>query len=353
MLLKKLPYFLLPIWFCIVVSSCNKEDKDPSGRSEIPPIPDLSQLEFRIDGHQIFRNSFPVVYQGVNAMQTFGLTDPSPMNEWGIKIVREFIGNLREQPIDGFPIQGSDGVWYHPLQTIVNQNRANQKITILCPFGWVNDQGNQTLLTGLNPSSQDFFHDYQTKMKLIAEHFKNQPDVWIEVWNEPYHWNNENRYSHELWLKDMSDMVDNLRRVNGFYNIILVPGNEQGQSESAILEKGKQLLKNRYNILFDIHAYEKWLENSDSNKIQERLAELQNMGFAFIIGEVGVLNIGSIMPVDHFLEAAAASQVGVLAWLWNRNSQYPNALLTDEGEPNADQNNNYWGTKFKNFLQQN
>ena len=57
-------------------------------------------------------------------------------------------------------------------------------------------------------------------MKTIAEHFKNQPDVWIEVWNEPYHWNNENEYTNDLWLKDMKDMVDNLRWVEGFQNII-------------------------------------------------------------------------------------------------------------------------------------
>ena len=44
-------------------------------------------------------------------------------------------------------------------------------------------------------------------MQAIAEHFSDQTDVWIEVWNEPFHWDNQNNYSHELWLTSMEDMV--------------------------------------------------------------------------------------------------------------------------------------------------
>ena len=57
------------------------------------------------------------------------------------------------------------------------------------------------------------------KLKQIAEYFKDQPDVCIEVWNKPYHWINENNYTNELWLVDMMDMVEELRRVNKFHNI--------------------------------------------------------------------------------------------------------------------------------------
>lgn len=91
----------------------------------------------------------------------------------------------------------------HPLQQIVDSHRAHGRITILCPFGWVNDQGEQVLFSGLNPKEQAFFEAYKLKMKALAEHFKNQPDVWIEVWNEPFHWNNENNYSDKLWLDTM------------------------------------------------------------------------------------------------------------------------------------------------------
>lgn len=339
---KKLILFFTTCFF-LAITACNQD-------KESPAVPDLGQLVYRIEGPKILKNNIAVTYKGVNAMQTFGLIDPEPMREWKIQMVREFIGNLREQPIAGAPVLGSDQVWYHSLQNIVDQNRTNQMITVLCPFGWVNESGERTLLTGLHPASQPFYGIYKLKMREIAEHFKDQEDVWIQLWNEPYHWNNENGYSHELWLENMKDMVDNLRGVSGFHNIILVPGNEQGQSENAILEKGNALLRGRYNLLFDVHAYEKWLLNTGKTMLESRLSKIQESGFALIIGEVGVLNVADVMPVQHFLDAAQATQTSVLGWLWNRNSQYPNALLDDEGQPHANAENNFWGNRFKDFL---
>lgn len=309
-----------------------------------------NDLFYRIEGAQILQEDRPVFYKGVNALQTYGLGNAELMDRWGVEIVREFIGNLREQPISGEAIQGSDAVWYHPLQTIVNHNRAHGKITILCPFGWVNDAGERTLLTGLNPLEQGFYSDYKVKMKAIAAHFLNQPDVWIEVWNEPFHWNNENDYSHQLWLTSMEEMVDNLRD-SGFDNIILVPGNEQGQSEAAILVKGEELMTNRPNLLFDLHAYEKWLVDQSEAAIRQRLLQLKSQGFPFLFGEIGVHNVSDVMPVVPFLNAAERTQISVLAWLWNQNSADRNALLNDEGEPNSTEDNNQWGEVFRAFLE--
>ena len=240
-----LKFYLILYSLSIVFQFCSSENL-PNESGETDPL-------FRIEGTQILKENLPVFYKGVNALQTYGLGNPELMDRWNIEIVREFIGNLREQPISGGAIQGSDAVWYHPLQSIVDQNRAHGKITILCPFGWVNENGERSLLTGLNPLEQSFYPAYKVKMQAIAQHFLDQPDVWIEVWNEPFHWNNQNNYSHELWLTSMEDMVDNLRE-SGFDNIILVPGNEQGQSERAILAKGQDLMVNRPNLLFDLHA---------------------------------------------------------------------------------------------------
>ena len=336
------------------VMACNEDspstERDAVTILELPPIPDEIVGPYRVAGSELLKGSEAVIYKGVNALQTYGLTNQTLMNQWNIQIIREFIGNLREQPVDGGAVQGSNGVWYHPLQKIVDQNRENKKITILCPFGWVDTNGQRTLLTGLNPSSQYFYDEYKIKMKRIAKHFKNQPDVWIEVWNEPYHWNNENGYSHDLWLRDMKDMVDNLRWVEGFQNTILVPGNEQGQSENAILSHGNELLEGRYNLLFDIHAYEKWLLNTSENELVSKFQNIKNNNFAFIIGEIGVQNVDHVMPVQHFLNATNSAKVSVLAWLWNQNSQDKNALLTDNGQPNGTAENNFWGTKYKDFL---
>lgn len=339
----------------VILSACNPEETvspqlDDEPNSLIPPIPDQIKGPFAVEGADLLKNGEIVNYKGVNAMQTFGLEDAELMSEWNIQIAREFIGNLREQPLDGGPILASDGVWYHPLQDIVDQNRANNIITILCPFGWVDNSGQQTLLTGLNPSSQSFYERYKAKMKQIAEHFKDQPDVWIQLWNEPYHWNNENDYSHELWLNDMKEMVDNLRWVDGFHNIIIVPGNEQGQSEDAVVVKGNELIEKRFNLLFDLHAYGKWLVNTSEKQLVARIERMKNKNIPFIIGEVGVQSVGGVMEIEPFLNAAKSTDITVLAWLWVRNTDYNNALLNDDGEPNSRGINNYWGDRYKAFL---
>jgi mannan endo-1,4-beta-mannosidase len=304
---------------------------------------------YAINGPNITNNGQVLRLNGVNALNSFGISNHELFQDWNITIVREFIGNLREQPIDGSAIQASNGSHLHPLQNVVNANRAKGAITILCPFGWVDEQGISYMFTGLNPTDQVFYSQYKQKMRAIAEHFKNQPDVWLEVWNEPYHFNNENGYTHELWMDDQIDMVDNLRSVNGFNNIIVVPGNEQGQSEAAIAEKGNMLLQGRTNILFDIHAYEKWLLNTPESGIEQRINHLYSFGFAFIFGEVGVINASGLMPVSPFLSAVTKTQTTTLAWVFNRNTNDQNALLTDEGTANNTNNNN-WGTTYKAFL---
>ena len=69
------------------------------------------------------------------------------------------------------------------------------------------------------------------------------------------------------------------------------------------------------------------------------------------MGEVGVQNVGDVMPVQHFLNAAIATRLTTLAWVWNQNSEDNNALLTTDGEANATAQNNFWGTTYRTFLE--
>lgn len=348
---KSYVFFLSASLFSLTLffTACSKDPTTTEPEPMEDPIRDTPTRPFAIEGAAITFEGVPITYNGVNALQTFGLGDPDLMNEWNVEIVREFIGNLREQPLTGGPILASNNVWYHPLQAIVDQNRANGKITILCPFGWVNENGERQLLTGLNPKDQSFYEDYKIKMRSIAQQFKDQPDVWIETWNEPFHWNRENGYSDEMWLDTQAELVDNLRSVEGFKNIIVVQGSEQGQAESVVLNKGKDLLEDRYNLLFDFHAYEKWLIGTTQEEISTRFTALRNAGFAFVIGEVGVENASGLMEVEHFLDAAKQNEASVMAWLWNKNSGDVNALMDDDGNPNENGNNN-WGSVFRSYI---
>lgn len=339
MALKFIKIALIQVLLCLVIVSCNSDESNTK----------IIVNTYSVLDGDILKNGAILNINGVNTLNTFGIANQELYSNWNIRIVREFIGNLREQPISGYAIQDSQGNFLHSLQNIVDVNRLQNIVTILCPFGWVDEAGSQTLFTGLNPSDQQYYNLYKLKMKAIAEQFKDQPDVWLEVWNEPYHFNNANGYSHQLWLNDQTDMVLNLRSVEGFNNIIVVPGNEQGQSEAAIIEKGADLLANTNNIVFDLHAYEKWLLTSTESEIKNRLFAIKAKNLSFIFGEVGVINSGELMPVEHFLNAVKITQTPTLAWLFNRNTNDQNSLLTNEGKENNTNNNN-WGTTFKAFL---
>ena len=329
---------LLPFLSCFLC--CSTESNTANGSYQ--------EGVYTTSNAQILKDGNPITLYGVNALNTFGIDDSNLMQEWNIEIVREFIGNLREQPIVGNAIQDSKKQWLHPLQELVEMHRKNGRVTILCPFGWVDTNGNQQLFTGLNPSEQAFFEEYKKQMQAIANQFKDQSDVWIEVWNEPYTYTNGNGYSHELWLQDQLEMIQNLRDT-GFNNIILVPGNGQGQSEAAILALGDQILSKHKNIVFDLHAYENWLINTDEAAIKSRILKLKNANFPIVFGEIGVINSSGLMHVQTFLDVVSQTNTSTLGWIWKRDQSDQNALLNAQNTPN-NLNNNSWGSTFLEFL---
>jgi mannan endo-1,4-beta-mannosidase len=266
------------------------------------------------------------------------------MKSWNMDVAREFIGNVKENPIDGSPIQDSNGSWLHSLQKIVDGNRLNNRITILCPFGW--DGTSATLFSGTMPTQTTWFADYKIKLQSWANQFKNQPDVWLEVWNEPYRFDRTDGYTDSIWMTDMNTMVANIRNT-GNTNIILVPCAEQGQDESVFINKGTSFLVNKTNILYDIHAYEKWLLVSNTI-LTSRLDNLQTNNLPVIFGEIAPLNSGVLMNPQFLLNELYNRGKSVCAWVWKYNETDTDALLTKAGLPNDTDNNN-WGTMYKNL----
>ena len=145
----------------------------------------------------------------------------------------------------------------------------------------------------------------------------------------------------------MSEMVDNIRSV-GASNVILVPGSEQGQSESVLPTQGSKLLRGRSNLVFDLHAYEKWLREPQSS-VEARIKKLQSLGFALLFGEIGPKNSSELMNPAPFLKAVQSTGTSVCAWLWKYDSNDPDALLGTDKRPN-DHNNNGWGTLYRSFI---
>ena len=101
------------------------------------------------------------------------------MNSWNIDIVREFVGNVKEIKLTGNVFQDATGAYLHSLQAVVDSNRANKKITIICPFRW--DGNASTDFTGTMPSQTFWYNNFKTILQQWATHFISQPDVWLEA----------------------------------------------------------------------------------------------------------------------------------------------------------------------------
>jgi len=301
---------------------------------------------YTINGKNILKNNQPVQLIGANAFHVFG-AGSRDMNAWNIDIAREFIGNVKETPLSGSVIKDSNGSWLYSLQTVADSNRINNRITIFCAFGW--DGTSATLFTGQNPTQTAWWNEFKLTLAKWAIQFKNQPDVWLEVWNEPYRYDGSGGYTDNLWLSDMSTLVAIVRKT-GNQNILLVPCAGQGQDESVLLLQGNNLIQNQQNLLFDIHAYEKWLLVS-VNTMGSRLQQLQNAKLPVFFGETAPMNAGTLMNPAALLDSIYKRGISSCAWVWKNDSTDPDALLTNTGLPNNINNNN-WGSLFYQFSTQ-
>lgn len=316
-----------------ILYSCNKKSNQPASFTP--------NGKFKITGTKIYEDSFPIQLIGANAFHVFSAVG-NDMNSWKLDISREFIGNVEQQPLTGNVIQDNNGSYLYPVQTIIDSNRANNRITIICPFGW--DGTSSTIFSGLMPAQTSWWADFKNKLQQWAIQFANQPDVWIEVWNEPYRYDRSDGYTDDIWMSNMNTMVNIIRNA-GNNNIILVPCSEQGQDESVLNNKGVAFLSGKTNILFDIHAYEKWLLLPDA-QTGSRLQALYQNNLPVIFGETAPINAGTLMDPHDFLDSAYVHGLSICAWVWKYDSTDADALLTNLGEPN-NHNNNNWGSTFQ------
>ena len=327
-------FILLFLLICLL-PACNKNDTT-SGQNDFAN-------QFNIRGPVIYQSTRPVQLIGSNAFHVFG-PGGTDMNNWHIDIAREFIGNIKEVLVSGGVILDANGSYLHSLQELVDSNRKNNRITILTAFGW--DGTGATQFTGKRPSHTSWWIEFKLKLAQWSAWFKDQNDVWIEVWNEPYRYDRADGYTDDIWFSDMNDLVNTIRNTSN-NNIILVPCAEQGQDESVLINKGAAFLANKQNILFDIHAYEKWLMVSN-NTISYRMEQLKQNNLPVMFGEVAPLNASVLMDPMSFLDSVYIRGLSICAWVWKYDGNDKDALLNNTGLPNNNNNNN-WGSLFRNL----
>ncbi len=276
---------------------------------------------------------------GANGMHVFG-PGSSDITAWRLTLAREFIGNMRDVPLEGWAIQDPNGSWLHPLRNVVDDNRANGLVTILSPMGW---DGVDALL-GDEPSEAPYRGAYDVRLADLARTFAGERDVWISVWNEPYAWTGEG-FDPETWRADMQSLVD-VVRATGNDSIVVVPGSHMGQGTDVWLTHAAQLTDPADALVFDLHAYERWLLDRNTAAAQDALRALDDAGIPWMVGEIAPMNAGTLMDPRAFLALPEVARRPVTAWLWKRSDTDLDALLDSAGNPN-DRDNHAWGSTVR------
>ncbi len=276
---------------------------------------------------------------GANAMHVFG-PGSGDMSAWNLSLAREFIGNVRDVPLDGWPLQDARGSWLHPLRNVVEDNRTHGLVTILSPMGW---DGADALL-GKEPSEAPFRAAYDVRLAEFAAAFAGERDVWLSVWNEPYAWTGEG-FDAERWRADMQALIDVVRST-GNDSVVLVPGSHMGQGTDVWTTHASALVDPAGAIVFDVHAYERWLLERTPAEASADLHDLDALGIAWMVGEIAPMNAGVLMDPRPFLALPEVASRPVAAWLWKRSDTDLDALLDASGAPN-DRDNHAWGSTIR------
>lgn len=281
---------------------------------------------YRVQGRNILKNGAVGAWAGVNALNLYD-RKAAEMAGYNVNIVREVIGAVKEVPVGNGFVWGSAGSPLNGLQDVVNDNRAHGKITILCPFNWTDGSAQYA---GTVPSQHPAWNEFLAKMRAWGAQFKDQPDVWIETWNEPHETDDA-----PSWYYDQKSIVDAIRS-GGNANIVVVPGAKWGQSEAVILANGQSLLNSQSNknIVFDLHCYD-W-QNDSQARSEARIQSVLDKNFALILGECGPgLPEGYRSNPAAVLNAALAKRVTTLTWYWKKGGD-DNCLFRPDGSPKND-----------------
>jgi hypothetical protein len=322
---------------------------------------------FRVEGTRIFKNgdtSKGWIARGLNMMNQFDRKS-SQIGSHGFNanIVRECVFDLKDITFGTGTTQAwnpdsNSNVTLHGLRNLVNDNRgsstttSDDKVTILVPFSYEDFDR----VTGKNPYDMWYFTDgsYNNRLAAMADAFKNDGDVWISTWNEPY----GDDWTNTSWYHDQLSMIRAIRNT-GNNNPIVVCGTLFANSMQEFLDNGQYLLNaapnttdgRGKNIIFDWHAY-KYMEWYDQATIEARIQEVKDKNLCMIMGEYGPETgwwNGAPIHINPTAvqNAVVNKKIGGLAWYLKPGND-GNCLVWDNWTAKNDVYN--WYNTVKSFL---
>jgi mannan endo-1,4-beta-mannosidase len=256
---------------------------------------------FQVSGTKIYDpQGQEFIIKGINMFTWEGITQvDSLINRWGFNTVRVpnyLLGNYN-QP---HPAQNNYGTNHQIADAFTSQGAvvifdAHDRIG-----GYY--EGNEWEIL------KDYWRD-------MAQEFKDNPNVWFNLQNEP---GNATANSAK-WVAYHRELIDIIRG-EGANNLIVVDGEAWGQDfpTQTIAGYADRILNNNQNVVFSIHAYDRW----NNNDIASYLDELYVRDIPVIIGEYGSENAGQ-NTLNATIKTIAATQereIGRIVWEANLTS---------------------------------
>lgn len=293
--------------------------------------------DYNTCGNQIYLGGKPTQFRGTN-MWGFraSVQDTAGPARWGAKIVRQVIDMKTT----------SDA----KIDALIADAHSRGIVTILdahyfdCACDGDAAEQQEAKFAGKDPSKTPFYAQVKSRWRSLATRHKNKPYVWFGLWNEP--WGEANKPTADGWRRQMAELVDNIRST-GAQNIILVPsGGNFAQEIEAIKAQGRALLNGRKNLVFEIHAYSRWLKTTPTS-MADRIGAVLAVG-PMIFGEFATTfeQFNDVQPLINVLEQ---KKVSALAWIWDCRNAVASLALPDCVTPNNNGNLNF-GSKVKAFL---
>ncbi len=167
----------------------------------------------------------------------------------------------------------------------------------------------------------------------LANRYKNDKGVWINIRNEPgsmaYNWGQLD----PIWLSEAEDLINTVR-ATGNRNIILVGESAWAQGAanwddntvtdytSGMLRHGVRLATTTYqgfagNVAFDWHVYDQWINST--NKMGRYIDDARAKNLCLVVGEFGSHNGDTnptIAATRKLRDIAFPKKVGAIVWSW-------------------------------------
>jgi mannan endo-1,4-beta-mannosidase len=140
------------------------------GKRTVP----ILKSEYTISGDKILNSGKPIQLIGANAFHSFGASTTSndAMKSWNIDIARVHWKHKRKSDF-GQPNSGLKRKLVAFVTKIVDGNRLNNRITILCAFGW--DGKSTNLFTGTMPKQTSWWSSYKLILQIGLYNSKTNP----------------------------------------------------------------------------------------------------------------------------------------------------------------------------------